>query len=582
MRHGSIVPTHALYARIPALALAALWVVLAPAFAESPDPAGQDKEEPAAVSETRGEEPEPQDGEEEWPLVDEVTGQSYRIEKLPRVEGAYYWLEEGKRVQMPLGVDFEVVKHDDEWFWVKYYKPVYALPTLKRKKQGPTDEELESAAASYRFETATSDRLRFEEFDRGLPRQGQWRHGFDVADMNGDGHLDIVFGPARKGIREPNIFLGDGTGNWRRWNEASFPPLPYDYGDAEAADFNGDGHQDLALGIHLSGMTVMVSDGGSGFQPWSEGIPLGQPGGAGDPGAFSSRAIAATDWNGDGKLDLIGLGEGPKGTGQRRPGGPRPIVDTSRDYLVYLNRGDGTWQRWRPLQSEVPTRPDFGDEFVIADLNGDELPDLVGESRQMSSKRILRLGAGSGTVTIAAVPQMRPSGLVTAVAVADLNGDPHPDLILGYTNRELRVHRSGIDLFYGAPDPDTSELGWERRPLVNEESRRGITSLATGELDGDGHTDLAALTGDGEILFFLGDGDGFFLREMEALTPREQGCEGFGLRLVDLDGDGRDEVIASFAGEQTGYPGIPGLSHPGCERQGSLRAWKAVPAPQSP
>jgi len=134
--------------------------------------------------------------EEEWPLVD-AAGNHYRIEKLPKREGAYRWLDEN-HVQMPLGTEFEVVKHDDQWFWVKYMKPQFNLSAATKKDKTPTPEELEQAAATYAFEIATGDRLGFEEFDRGLPRQGQWRNGFDVADMNGDGHLDIVFGPSRK------------------------------------------------------------------------------------------------------------------------------------------------------------------------------------------------------------------------------------------------------------------------------------------------------------------------------------------------------------------------------------------------
>jgi len=56
-----------------------------------------------------------------------------------------------------------------------------------------------------------------------------------VADMNGDGHLDIVHGPARKQSGPPVIFLGDGQGSWTQWKEARFPSLAYDYGDVEVA-----------------------------------------------------------------------------------------------------------------------------------------------------------------------------------------------------------------------------------------------------------------------------------------------------------------------------------------------------------
>src|SRR4051794_31137152 len=84
------------------------------------------------------------------------------------------------------------------------------------------------------------------ELSEGLPHKGQWRHGFALADMNGDGRADIGFGPARKGTRSPAIFLGEPQA-WKLWREAEYPSAAYDYGAAASADFDGDGHADLAL-----------------------------------------------------------------------------------------------------------------------------------------------------------------------------------------------------------------------------------------------------------------------------------------------------------------------------------------------
>jgi len=569
----------AMLAAVAAVAAMGLSANSAPVVAESPSDAGPEKDQAPALAASgkpedqapAQEQPAATEGEEAagepW-LVDEKSGREYRIEKLPKIEGTYKWKDE-HHVLFPAGAILEVVKHDDRWFWVKHYKPTRPQPR-KPTKVGPTEEELEKAAANYRTDTGEVDRLRFETFEKGLPQAGQWRSGFDLADMNGDGHLDIVFGPARKGRSLPNVFLGDGAGNWRFWREARFPPLPYDYGDAEAADFNGDGHMDVAFGIHMRGMAVLISDGESGFTPWSSGIALDQPNEPGSGGAFSSRAIAATDWNRDGRLDLIAVGEGPKSV---RRGAPGPLTE-SRGFLVYFNRGDGSWEPWFP-QEPTGGRPTFGEDFAVGDLNRDQRLDIVSSSSQMANPGILHIGTEDGMVATESFASMRPRALISAVALAELNGDEYGDLVISYLNAELGIWRTGIDIVYGGAD-----LSWTRKPLVAEESRKGVSALATGELDGDGHPDLVALTGEGEVWVFLGDGQGFFVRETPAdLTQPVRGCRGYGLRLADLDHDGRDELIASFAGEGGGIPLDPSLTVPGCPGQGNLRVWKAIPNP---
>jgi FG-GAP-like repeat len=158
--------------------------------------------------------------------------------------------------------------------------------------------------------------------------------------INGDGHLDVVFGPPRKsGRRMPTIFLGDGAGRWRPWAAASFPPLPFDYGDVKVADLNGDGVPDLVFAFHLQGVVALIGDGLGRFTPWSRGMDLGAP----QPGealAFSSRALAIIDWNSDGRPDVVALGEGPSPGGRPGPGAAVGFRAGSRGTIVYLNQGE--------------------------------------------------------------------------------------------------------------------------------------------------------------------------------------------------------------------------------------------------
>ena len=154
------------------------------------------------------------------------------------------------------------------------------------------------------------------EIGIGLPQTGQWRNGFDLADFDGDGRLDLAHGPPRRSLGPPSIFLGKTDLEFQRWEELSFPEMPFDYGDAAAADFDGDGHADLALGVHYRGLVVLSGDGGGVFRV--QASFLAAEAGESEAPVFSSRALAVGDVDGDGRPDIVALGEGPRPRSIRR------------------------------------------------------------------------------------------------------------------------------------------------------------------------------------------------------------------------------------------------------------------------
>ncbi|MEM1177245.1 MAG: VCBS repeat-containing protein [Acidobacteriota bacterium] len=509
-----------------------------------------------------------EDDGREW-LVDETDGRRYRIERVAKVPGSYRFISEDT-VRFAGGAYLDVVEQDDEFLWVKAYE---AFTTVKKRppqpRKGPTDEEIAAVAATYAPEAKPVDRLKLNAFDKGLPRRGQWRNGFDIGDINEDGHLDIVFGPARKGRPLPNVFLGDSSGNWQPWRQARFPQGPYDYGDVALGDYNGDGHLDMAFGIHLRGLYLIVGDGKGGFTPWNKGIAYDVPGQGGDATSFSSRSIEAIDWNADGKLDVLALGEGPKGRKSKTNTVTGELINTSRGFLVYLNQGDGTW---KPSGLErVPTpQANFADDFAVGDVDGDGETDLITGTRRMGSQQIFAIRQDDDGIVYEALEILRPNAFIDTVDAADWDGDGRDDVAVGYRNREMGTWRSGVDVYF------QKQEGWERRALFSIENRQGVFSVANGDIDGDGSLDLVAVTGQAEMKVFLGTGGGQFeaedspeLSELEA-----PGCKAFQVRLVDIDDDGAAEVVAAFAGEEVGFPGLARLSKPGCPDQGSLRVWQ--------
>lgn len=562
--------------RLPAAVFAASLLSLTAWPAAANQAQGDDKAAAAAakLAEVKAQNPSaadvvvPEEKEDGRPwLTDEKKGRRYRIEPIPKVEGTYRWINENE-VRFPGGAVFEVVDHDDKQFRVKAYE---ILREEVRAAPARVAVDPVKVAESYKFELAEVDRVTVVPFDNGLPQRGQWRNGFDLADMNKDGNVDIVFGPSRKGRLAPNVFLGDGKGNWKQHGELRWPQQPYDYGDVAVGDFNGDGNMDLAFGIHLKGILVLVSDGLNSFIPWTKGIELDIPGQGGDASSFSTRALDVVDWNGDGKLDVIAIGEGPKGLKTSANPKDKGLINTSRGMRIYLNQGDGSWvpQSSSPIETQ---KPNFGDAFAMADYNKDGKLDVFAGTRQLGNNLLLGLRGDAGVIEFQALETLRPRGMINAAVARDFDNDGFVDLAIGYMSNEV-VWRSGVDVFWGGKD------GFKRQTLFNRENRSGVTALDAGDLDGDGKLDLVAVDQASRVRMLLGDGKRGWVEEKNVgeLPPEREGCTGWMVRLKDMDGDRRDEFVISYAGEPAGYPGMGDMSVAGCVNEGSLRVFSARP-----
>lgn len=400
------------------------------------------------------------------------------------------------------------------------------------------------------------ERLGLEEAGLGLPRSGQWRHSFALADLDGDGRLDLVHGPARKGARRPVVFLGDGKGGFRRWDEAQFPPFPYDYGGVATGDVDGDGRLDLALGIHLRGLAVLLQKEPGIFSLSVDGLPVAT---AGAPAGFSSRAVALADADADGRLDLLALSEGPLSpTALAAPGARSPL-----GLALFLNRG-GSWERVQGADADRT----FGSGLAVGDVDGDGAPDLLLASSAQGDRALLRLSRREGEprflpVELTAIPGR---SFVQAVALGDLDGDGRADLLVSTLASGTGGFTSRVDVLLSRPP------GFEMRPVLSEAGRKPRGAVAIGDLDGDGRPDLALLSGDGTLETHLGDGRGGFTAAAHVAPPPDRlGCAGYHVAIRDLDLDGRGDVVAAFAGEGSASdPEAP------CRSGGALVAWRSV------
>lgn len=498
-------------------------------------------------------------------------GEQWRVDE----DGRRYYLIEIERkpyfkilpngfVMLPPGAAYELAEEREDTLVVRVLDSEQLESTKKpRTEAQPGREQMVADLAA--LEVPTVDRIALENVG-DLPRRGQWRQGFELADMNGDGHLDLVHGPPRKSSGEPRIFLGDGDGGWRNWPELRFESEPLDYGDVAVADYDGDGVLDMALAIHLRGLVVLRGDGEGVFTQWGEGLPYWYPGSGTSLQPYSSRTVEAVDWNRDGRPDLLTLGEGPRLV--RDPGAEAPGVSHGvRGAILFLNRGDGAWERY-----EQPTveRQIFGDGLAVGDFDGDGRFDFAIASNVSGATKIVKMGTEDGGWEDVALPGIVRPGTYGSVYAADLDADGRHELLLGYAAAGVgESWWTGIDLV------ELEDGEWVRTPIVAEpENRSAVTAIETGDLDGDGVADLIALTGAGDRWVLLGTGTKTFVREASAeLAPKEVECQGYDVAVAPVGAGGAPVLLMGFAGEQGSETIFAGTLERRCPSEGSLEMW---------
>lgn len=221
-------------------------------------------------------------------------------------------------------------------------------------------------------------------------------------------------------------------------------------------------------------------------------------------------ALFAGDLDGDGRIDLAAANE------------------EGNSVSVFLGLGDGTFRHVGDFASGA--YPTGG---AIADLDGDGVPDILTANYHGNSVSVL-LGAGDGTFRAAVDYPTAPGAQTQNLAVADLNGDGHPDVVAA------NLATSSVSIFLGRGDGTLD-------PALDLPVGIAGTSIpfavALGDFDGDGKDDLAiADVGSRTTIVRLGNGDATF--GPEAPVP------GAGyLVAYDVDRDGYLDLVSAQGGD---------------------------------
>jgi hypothetical protein len=226
---------------------------------------------------------------------------------------------------------------------------------------------------------------------------GQIPRGVATADFDGDGHLDLAIALEMSG--GVSVLYGNGDGTFAR-------PAVHSTGMSPewlvVADLDGDGNPDLAVIDQGSNNTAVLLNTGSGFQQAATYPTGGYP-----------TSIAAADMNGDKRVDLITLSADLSSVG------------------IALNQGGGKFLASLPTPTSTPPGPQA---LATADFDLDGTPD-VAVGCYMNAQ--LALFANTGGVLNAG--PVLDAGQPNQVLAADFNGDRAPDIALVDSGGTLQI-----------------------------------------------------------------------------------------------------------------------------------------------
>jgi hypothetical protein len=219
---------------------------------------------------------------------------------------------------------------------------------------------------------------------------------------------------------------------------------------------------------------------------------------------------------------------------------------------TWAQLGPGT-----PFVDETATRlpSDLGTGVSVAvcDVNGDGFPDIYIGTDVGSARDHLLINDGKGHFTDDAVRRLPPRdsfGFVRSAQCVDVNGDGHLDLVIGQSAPDRGLQNliwinDGTGIF---KDETSSRL-----PAINDRTY----DLVVGDMNGDGFPDIfvANSFGEPDHLYF-NDGKGFFKDRTDLLPASAASLNSTSVALGDINGDGSPDLAVGVGVVHEGTPHI--------------------------
>jgi FG-GAP-like repeat len=357
---------------------------------------------------------------------------------------------------------------------------------------------------------------------------GEWTNKVELADLDGDGRLDILFANGGNysdpGDPEENrAFLNRGAGRpFADVSDAVFGSAHDLTRVIKARDLNGDGTVDLFVGNTFQTRSRLLTGLGEGrFRDRSAYLPSR---------SLSLGDAEMGDVDGDGDLDLV-LADWGSGNNMTNAGGRTRL---------WLN--DGRARFTDVTASQMPaTLIRFSWDLEFVDVDNDYDLDIVISCKRCAGSTLFRNdGAGTFEEDARAMPAYTNNYEFEAM---DLDGDAFLDLVTindgeivggrGASRREHVFQNNGEGRFR-----DMTDTWWPDAENIGEDDN--VVAYLDYDSDGDADFLIGSLSGPDRLL--MNDGTGR-LRTANAVFEGEDTPGTLGMAIGDLDGDGRIDVV---------------------------------------
>jgi hypothetical protein len=382
----------------------------------------------------------------------------------------------------------------------------------------------------------------FDEFSQGtcgnagqnlyVSRAGvlQRIHQFD---LNKNGYVDLVFCNSQNHWEKPPAYVYQDP-----LTNATRVELPSDGAQSGVvADLNGNGYDDLVLGMWYNGirrdLNAFIYYGSP--DGWSERRHQQLP-------APSCTSVAAGDLKGSGRTDLVFLCDGK---------------------VRVFYQSDLGFEPKRFVDLEIE-----GEQLAVDDLDGDGCADLI--VRSQDGKMTVYWGSGGGIHPGRATPLPLDSSISGGPEDGTMDQAKYPEYVEDAALLVKVIRLAGVPHLF-APRAESVSL-----VPVNEKRQFGAPlalacsqalSIAAGDVNGNGHLDLVLACrqpyegfGQGaECSWIYWGSDAGFDEKDRTRLPSQRACD---VAVGDLDGDGFDDIILcqghtaeSFTAESLIYRG---------------------------